>query len=237
MSKRVLANHLIIFFCSEQILLDAHLGNWMYDNSQSLTQFKVKAIDFGAVIDRNIELNIIITLIYKFFEKKSIIDRNEFIKLMDYKPIINITPNQIYKIMKNELMALNCLIKKNQDGRILWQPDSTPPININISDTKVMQIDSCMILIHRIFVISAFIDYFYNNYFYKIKSNQMLIIFNILFRGRCTNLDVMIKYKLGINLINYLNVISSEAKEFTILAYMDIKEYIRSYFDPTPSRK
>jgi hypothetical protein len=70
MSKRVLANYLIIFFRSGQILLDAHLGNWMYDNSQSLSQFKVKAIDFGAVIDRNTELNIIITLIYRFFEKK-----------------------------------------------------------------------------------------------------------------------------------------------------------------------
>jgi hypothetical protein len=236
MSKRVLANYLIIFFRSGQILLDAHLGNWMYDDSQSLSQFKVKAIDFGAVIDRNTELNIIITLIYRFFEKKSIIDINKFIKLMDHKTIINITLIEFFKLIKKEFIDLNCLIKKNQDGRILWQPDSTP-ININISDTKVMQIDSCIILIHRIFVISAFIDYFYNNYFYGIKNNQMLKIFNILFRNRCSNLDDMIKYKLGVNLINYLNVISAEAKEFTILTYMDIKEYIRSYLVPSPSRE
>jgi hypothetical protein len=235
MSKRVLANYIIIFFRSRQILLDAHLGNWMYDNCQSISQFRVKAIDFGRVLDINTAINKIMFLIEKIFEKKQTRYRNQFIELMGFNSIDNITTTQICKIIKNEFIHLNCLIMENSDGKILWQPDCTPPININISSTKVMQIDSCMILIHRILVISAFIDYFYNNYLYSKKNNQMFNIFNILFRLRCTNLDVMIQYKLGINLKKYLDVISSEAKEFTILAYMDIKEYIKSYFEPIPS--
>jgi hypothetical protein len=87
---------------------------------------------------------------------------------------------------------------------------------------------------HRIFVISAFIDYFHNMSKFNKNSCQMFEILNILFRSRCTNLKDMMKYNLRINLVDYLNRISPEAKEFTILSYIDIKEYVKNYLEPTP---
>ena len=236
MSKRVLANSLIIFFRSGIILLDAHLKNWMYDNCQPFNQFKIKAIDFGRVYDRNTDIDKIEIYTRKYFLKESIKKRQNFAVLMDHNSIHVKTVLHISNIMRDELIALNCLIKKNPDGKILWQPDCTPPINITISDTKVMQIDSCMILMHRIFVISAFIDYFHNMSKFGKNTCQMVDIFNILFRSRCSNINDMIKYNLNINLIEYLNYISPEAKEFTILSYMEIKEYVKTYLEPTPSR-
>ena len=42
---------------------------------------------------------------------------------------------------------------------------------------------------------------------------------------------------LGINLENYLNALSkAESKEYTILSYINIKEHIKNYLEPTSSR-
>jgi hypothetical protein len=249
MSKRVFANFIIIFYRSGIILLDAHLKNWMFDNCQYFNQFKVKAIDFGRFIDINTQLNIIEMYSRQYFESAEQDIMQNFAVLMDHDTS-NVTDEDddddyddeyddedVSKMLVDELISLNYLIKSNLYGQILWQSDGAPPINIIISDTKVMQIDSCMILIHRILVLSSYIDYFHNMFKFNKNFGQMKDLFNVLFRNRCDNFEKMMDYNLGINLVNYLNMISPEAKEFTILAYMDIKEYIKNYLEPTLSRR
>jgi hypothetical protein len=237
MAESILTNYLIIFFRSGLILLDAHVRNWMYDNCQQFNQFKVKAIDFGNVVDRNTEIDKIVRYSNNTFSKLSLETIRSFATLMGCDPSNINNVFDAVNIIREEIIFLNCLIKNNPDGKILWQPDGAPPINIIISDTKVMQIDSCMILIHRILVLSAYIGCFYNISENGKQGAQMIYIFNVIFKNRCEDLKQMINFKISNNLTVYLNFLPTGTKEFTISTYMNIKECIKDYLEPTPSRK
>jgi hypothetical protein len=221
MAKRVLANYLILVFRGGIIPLDAHMRNWMYDKEQQITQFRIKAIDFGRVLERRTQLDIINNITRKYFLQHSSTSLSGFVKIMGYKPLSGNYAVGAANIMIREMVELNRIIKYNQNGRILWQPDSFT--SITIKDEKVVQIDSSMMLIHRIFVLCALIDSFYNFVHRKKDYCQMVSIFNVLFRSRCTNPEDMIKWKLGVNLVTYVNKLSKpESKEYTIQSYVSI---------------
>jgi hypothetical protein len=240
MVERILANYCILVFRSGIIPLDAHMRNWMFDNTQQVGQFKVKAIDFGRVLDRRTQLNKIksITHIYLGKYGGGLLQQKlvkKFVRLLGHKTVDKETSIYGAEMMNQEMVALNRIIKYNQNGRILWQPDSSTPITI--SDVQVMQIDSSMKLIHRIFILGALIDSFNNYARFRKEYCQMSSIFNVLFRLRCTNPEDMIKWKLGVNLENYIDALTKpESKEYTIQSYMRIKEYIREYLEPTSLR-
>jgi hypothetical protein len=242
MAERVLANYIILVFRSGLIPLDAHMRNWMYDNTQQVGQFKIKAIDFGRVLDRRTQLDKIKNITRTYFRRydgstriQKIIDFTNII--LDHDSLPENTTENAANAMQSEMIALNRIIKYNQNGRILWQPDSESFIPIEIKEGQVMQIDSSMMLIHRIFVLSALTDSFYNFATYEKRYCQMMNIFNVLFRLRCSNPDDMIQWRLGVNLKNYLDaLIKPESKEYTIESYTRIKEYIREYLEPHSQR-
>ena len=237
MAERILANYCILVFRSGIIPLDAHMRNWMFDNTQQIGQFKVKAIDFGRVLDRRTQLDKITDITRRYFLRHTSSSILGFVEIMGCEPLSDNRAVSASNVMRHEMIVLNRLIKYNQNGRILWEPDSYSYIPIKITDEKMMQIDSSMMLIHRIFVLCALIDSFYNFVNYEKEYCQMMGIFNVLFRNRCTNLDDMRKWHLGINLADYLNaMVKSDSKNQTILSYMRIKEYIRQYLEPTSCR-
>jgi hypothetical protein len=237
MAERVLANYLILFFRGGIIPLDAHMRNWMYDTSQQVDLFKIKAIDFGRVLERRTQLDKITDITRKYFLRHTSSSIRGFVEIMGCEPLSGNQDISASNVMRHEMIVLNRLIKYNQNGRILWEPDSYSYIPIKITDEKMMQIDSSMMLIHRIFVLCALIDSFYNFVNYEKEYCQMVGIFNVLFRKRCTNLDDMRKWHLGINLADYLNAMAKpDSKEQTILSYMRIKEYIQQYLEPTSCR-
>lgn len=237
MAERVLANYVILFFRGGIIPLDAHMRNWMYDESQQVDQFKIKAIDFGRVLERRTRLDKIANITRKYFSRRPSSSVRGFVEILGCEPLSGNHAVSASNVMRREMTALNRLIKYNQDGHILWEPDSDSYTPIKITDEKVMQIDSSMMLIHRIFVLCALIDSFYNFVKYKRENCQMMDIFNVLFRRRCTNPDDMRQWRLGVNLADYLNAITNpESREQTILSYMRIKEYIKRYLEPTLSR-
>jgi hypothetical protein len=240
MAERILANYCILVFRSGIIPLDAHMRNWMFDNTQQVGQFKVKAIDFGRVLYRS-QLDKIknITRIYLGKYGNGLLQQKlvrKFARILGHDSFDEDTAIYGAEMMRLEMVALNRIIKYNQNGRILWQLDSSSFTPITISDEYVIQIDSSMMLIHRIFILGALIDSFYNFARYRKEYCQMSSIFNLLFRSRCTNPEDMIKWHLGVNLENYLATLKPESKEYTIQSYMRIKNYIREYLEPTSQR-
>ena len=237
MAERVLANYLILFFRGGIIPLDAHMRNWMYDNSQQVDPFKIKAIDFGRILERRNQLDKITDITRRYFLRRSSSSISGFVEIMGCAPLSGNQAVSASNVMNREMVILNRLIKYNQNGRILWEPDSHRYTPIKITDEKVMQIDSSMMLMHRIFVLSALIDSFHNFVEYEKEYCQMMGIFNVLFRKRCTNLDDMRKWHLGVNLADYLNaMVKPDSKEQTILSYMRIKKYVQQYLEPTSCR-
>lgn len=242
MAERILANYCILVFRSGIIPLDAHMRNWMFDNTQQIGQFKVKAIDFGRVLERRTQLDKIKSITYTYLGKYGggLLQQKlvkKFARILGHDSVDEDTAIYGAEMMKQEIVALNRIIKYNQNGRILWQADSNSFTPITISDEQVMQIDSSMKLIHRIFILGALIDSFYNYARFRKEYCQMSSIFNVLFRLRCTNPEDMIKWQLGVNLENYLAALTKpESKEYTIQSYMRIKEYIREYLEPTSQR-
>jgi hypothetical protein len=242
MAERILANYCILVFRSGIIPLDAHMRNWMFDNTQQVGQFKVKAIDFGRVLDRRTQLDRIKNITHVYLQRygDGSLQTNllqGFAQILGRDFFDGDTPIYAAKTMIQEMISLNRIIKYNQNGRILWQPDSSSFTPITIRDEQVMQIDSSMKLIHRIFILGALIDSFYNYARFRKEYCQMSSIFNVLFRLRCTNPEDMIKWQLGVNLENYLAALTKpESKEYTIQSYMRIKEYIREYLEPTSQR-
>lgn len=239
MAERILANYCILVFRSGIIPLDAHMRNWMFDNTQQVGQFKVKAIDFGRVLERRIQLDKIKSITYTYLGKYGggLLQQKLVRKiaiLLGHDSIDENTTIYGAELMRQEMVELNRTIKNNQNGRILWQPDNFTWVTTH--DEQVMQIDSSMMLIHRIFVLGALIDSFYNFYRFRKEYCQMSSIFNVLFRLRCTNPEDMIKWRLGINLENYLASLKPESKEYTIQSYMRIKNYIREYLEPNSQR-
>jgi hypothetical protein len=239
-AERILANYCILVFRSGIIPLDAHMRNWMFDNTQQVGQFKVKAIDFGRVLDRRTQLDRIKNITYAYLGKygTGLLQQKlvrKIARLLGHDSIDENTAIYGAEIMRQEMVLLNRIIKNNQNGRILWQPDNF--IWVTTYDEQVMQIDSSMMLIHRIFILGALIDSFYNFARYKKEYCQMVSIFNVLFRLRCTNPEDMIQWRLGVNLENYLDALTKpESKEYTIQSYMRIKNYIREYLEPTSQR-
>ena len=217
--------------------MDKPFRLWHKGAILNLQGCKIKAIDFGRVLERRNQLDKITNISRKYFLRHTSSSILGFVEIMGCEPLSGNRAVSASNVMFREMVVLNRLIKYNQNGRILWEPDSHSYTPIKITDEKVMQIDSSMMLIHRIFVICALIDSFYNFVKYEKEYCQMKVIFNVLFRNRCTNLDDMRKWRLGVNLADYLNaMVKPDSKEQTILSYMRIKEYIQQYLEPTSCR-
>lgn len=250
MSYRALSICVIIFYRIGYIPLDAHLGNWMYDTMQQVDQFKVQAIDFGRVIPRNLPATIesirnfvrgYIRLYTNPAQKALVI--SGLARLLGIDPSTVGTAEICGTIVGEIIVALNKLIRHNQNGSILWNPTGrrfavvTRPAAPS-SPEQTMEVDSCMILIHRILFLIALIDTSFNACTFRNHDFcQLRDIFSSLFGIKCNNLNSMIGDRVYIDLVAYLRAIPNDEERIrTIEAYRRIRDNIGEYLRVTPQR-
>ena len=250
MTYRSLAICVVIFYRIGYIPLDAHLGNWMYDTTQTVDQFKVQAIDFGRVIPRNIPRTIesirnfvrgYIRLYTNPAQKALVI--SGLVRLLGIDPSTVGTAEICGTIVGEIVVALNKLIRRNQNGSILWNPTGrrfavvTRPVAPG-SPQQTMEVDSCMILIHRILFLIALVDGCYNSFTFRNHHFcQLRNLFSSLFGVKCDNLNSMIGDRVYIDLVAYLRAIPNDGERIrTIEAYRRIRDYIGEYLRISPER-
>ena len=252
-TERALVICVIMFYRSGFIPLDAHMGNWMYDISQRFDQFKIRAIDFGRFFFRKGEQNIkqirkVITLYIRQFGG---IGASLAGMLNSFAILLNVEPHKITTALEageqvgESFMDLNKIIKRNQNGYILWNPLNAknqylivvaPATAIHPEQT--MEIDSCMIVIHSILFLIALVDSCYNSVcLLNHHFCQLRNIFSVLFGIKCNNLTEIIRHGVSINLEDYLNSMPDYNERIhTIQIYERIRDYIRGYLRVSDER-
>jgi hypothetical protein len=252
MAYRSLSICVIVFYRIGYIFLDAHLENWMYDKTQTVTvtQFKVQAIDFGRILSRKLahSIDTIRDTIRSYIgmytnpsEKALII--SGLARLLGIDPSTVDTAEICGTKVGEIVIALNKLIRRNQNGSILWNPAGpifsvvTRPARAG-SPEQTMEVDSCMILIHRIIFIIALIDgcfnacMFSNHHFCQLRD-----LFSSLFGTKCNNLYSMIQENVYIDFVSYLKAIPTDRERIrTIEAYRIIRDNIGEYLRVSPER-
>ena len=141
------------------------------------------------------------------------------------------------------MIALNKLIRRNQNGSILWNPIGprfsiiTQPATADSPEQR-MEVDSCMILIHRIIFIIALVDSCYNTHMFKNHHFcQLLDLFAPVFGKKCNNLGSMIGHNVYIDLVFYLKAMPDYSERIsTINSYRKIRDYIGNYLRISPER-
>ena len=218
--------------------LDAHPGNWLCDPRASLIR-QIKEIDFGRVyrinnatnlrhlIDdtkQNIELYIINTFKANEEGKKDFINR--FYVLLGIKDdqlsqylseqnlITKIT--RVKNLFEAEIRSLIDLFRTNEYF-------SKPYISMG-ADERRMNIK----MIHRITLISALIDSFYNCAKYNIQQGQISHIYNIILNISVLNPINILNYPIAIDLDEY-NLIRPDKATILKKTYQRIYDIIYKY--------
>lgn len=252
-NERALVICVIMFYRSGFIPLDAHMGNWMYDVSQPFSQFKVRAIDFGRIFYRKGEKSIkqIKIIIQKYIREFGSIGASLANMLNSFAILLNVEPHKITTALEageqvvETFMDLNKLIKRNQNGSILWHPTNAKNQYLIVvkpatatHPEQTMEIDSCMIIIHSILFLIAIIDSCYNSICLRDHHFcQLRDIFSVLFGIKCNNLTEIIRHSVSINLIDYLNSMPNYNERIhTIQIYARIRDYIREYLHVSDER-
>ena len=252
MTERVLAICVIIFYRTGYIPLDAHLGNWMYDTTQSLEQFKVKGIDFGKVISfRNKEgitniMNYVRTYI-RMLSNNNIAYKNLIIK--KFASILNIPLSRMQTAELSGTMIgeifikLVKLIRRNMNGHLLWHPTGATFQVVTKDATsrlpeETMEVDSCMILIHKILFLISLVDGCFNSVTYNDHHFcQLRDVFSYVYGLKCNNLESMLVNNVYIDLVSYLTSMSNYSKRIeAIQSYARIRDHIGNYLHVSSER-
>lgn len=250
MTYRALAICIVVFYRIGYIPLDAHLGNWMYDKMQLIEQFKLRAIDFGRVLPymgtdaiKYIQKYVrsYIRLYTNPYEKSAIV--TGLATLLGIDPTTMTTAEMSGTVVGEIFKDFTELIRRNQNGSILWNPMGatftvvTQPSGLGFPE-QTMEVDSCMILIHKIIFLVALIDGCYNSSTYRDHHFcQLRDLFSSLFVGKCNNLRSMINHRVHIDFVAYLNAMPEYPERIrTIQIYGRIRDYIGSYLRVSPDR-
>ena len=249
-TERALSICLVVFYRIGYTPLDSHLGNWMYDITQAIDQFKVRAIDFGRVVSHKIPRNIeyIKNNTREYIRSyKNIIQKNAIIA--GFSQLLGITSPRLTTAeacgtkVGEIIIALNKLIRRNLNGHLLWHPTGAIiPIIVKdataSSPVETMNVDSCMILIHKIIFIIAIVDSCFNTLMYNDHHFcQLYEIFFTLFGNKYTNIATMVKNNVYLDLVTYLNSIGDYAERIRIIeTYERIRDYNGSYLRVSPQR-
>ena len=250
MTERALAICVVVFYRIGYIPLDAHLGNWMYDTTQPFDQFKVRAIDFGRVMPHNnpFDLENIRNLL-RTYVRMYTNPAEKVLIIAGVARLLKIPPSTVGSAemcgtkLGEIMIALNKLIRRNQNGSILWNPTGTSisvitqPATADSPEQR-MEVDSCMILIHRIIFLIALVDSCYNTQMFKNHHYcQLRDLFSPVFGKKCNNLGSMIGHHVYIDLVSYLKAMPDYSERIrTIDCYRRIRDYIGSYLRISPER-
>jgi hypothetical protein len=247
--ERSLAVCVIIFYRIGYIPLDAHSGNWMYDITQPVDQFRIRAIDFGRVVSRMTPEGIQKIQAYIANYIRSFVDAGEkrdiirgFFRLLGIDPALATSAYNCAIRLSEIISSLNKLIRRNLNGSILWNP--TGPIipivvgPVGVNPVRIVHIDSCMILNHKNIFIIVLIDScfntisFANHHFCQLGGS----IFT-LFGNNGDNLRRMIRNNIYIDLQSYLNSIPDHRERAHVIrVYTRIRDYIGGYLRISPQR-
>jgi hypothetical protein len=250
MTERVLAICVVVFYRIGYIPLDAHLGNWMYDTTQPFDQFKVRAIDFGRVMPHNnpFDLDNIRNLL-RTYVRMYTNPAEKVLIIAGVARLLKIPPSTVDSAemcgtkLGEIMIALNKLIRRNQNGSILWNPTGTrfsvitQPATADSPEQR-MEVDSCMILIHRIIFIIALVDSCYNTQMFKNHHFcKLRDLFSPVFGKKCNNVGSMIGDNVYIDLVSYLKAMPDHSERIrTIGCYRRIRDYIGNYLRISPQR-
>jgi hypothetical protein len=224
----------------------------MYDTTQSLEQFKIKAIDFGKVISfrgkQGIDtiMNYVRTYI-RVLSNNNMTYKNLIIK--KFATILNIPLSRMHTAelcgtMIGEIFTkLIKLIRRNMNGHLLWHPtgatfqvvtkDAT-----SRSPAETMEVDSCMILIHTILFLISLVDGCFNSITYDNHHFcQLRDSLSYVFGLKCNNLQSMLENNVYIDLVSYLTSMSNYSKRIeAIQSYARIRDYIGNYLHVSSER-
>jgi hypothetical protein len=220
------------------INLDAHAGNWLCDPKASTIR-QIKEIDFGRVYrinntanlknlidDTNQNIEIYITNTFKANEtaKKDFINRFYFALglqeplLNQYVSEQNLTTkiNRLKVLFEAEIRSLINLFRTNEYF-------SKPYISMSV-DERRMNIK----MIHRIILMSALIDSFYNCVKYRIQQGQISHIYNIILNISVLNPFNILNYPIAIDLDEY-NFIRPDKAIILKKTYQRVYDIIYKY--------
>ena len=220
------------------INLDAHAGNWLCDPRASTIR-QIKEIDFGRVYrinnaanlrilidDTNQNIEIYITNTFKSDEKakKEFINRFYFALglqeplLNQYVSEQNITTklNRLKTLFEAEIHSLIDQFRTNEYF-------SKPYISMRVDERK-MNIK----MIHRIILMSALIDSFYNCAKYRIQQGQISHIYNIILNISVLNPYNILNYPIAIDLDEY-NLIRHDKALVLKKTYQRVYDIIYKY--------
>lgn len=252
MTERVLSICVVIFYRMGYIPLDAHLGNWMYDTTQSLEQFKIRAIDFGKVISFRTKegitniMNYVRTYI-RVLSNNDVTYKNliikRFARILNI-PLSKMSTAELSGTMIGEIfLKLVKLIRRNMNGHLLWHPTGATFQVVTKDATsrlpeETMEVDSCMILIHKILFLIALVDGCFNSITYTDHHFcQLRDVFSYVFGLKCNNLQSMLENNVYIDLVSYLTSMSNYSKRIeAIQSYARIRDYIGNYLHVSPER-
>jgi hypothetical protein len=218
--------------------LDAHPGNWLCDPRASMIR-QIKEIDFGRVyrinnatnlrylIDdtkQNIEIYITNTFRTNEAAKKEFINR--FYVLLGIKDelLVRYSSEQnlltkiarLQNLVEAEIRSLIDLFRTNEYF--------SKPYTSMAADERQMNIK----IIHRITLISALVDSFYNCAKYKIQQGQISHIYNIILNISVLNPMNILNYPIAIDLDEY-NLIRPDKATILKKTYQRIYDIIYKY--------
>ena len=218
--------------------LDAHPGNWLCDPKASLIR-QIKEIDFGRVYrinnstniqhlinDTNQNIEIYITNTFQNNEEEKKVFTNNFYVLMgikdeqltQYMSEQNVMTkiNRLKHLFETEIHSIIRLFRTNEYF-------SKPYISMGI-DERRMNIK----MIHRIILISALIDSFYNCAKYQIQQGQISHIYNVILNISVLSPVNILNYPIAIDLDEY-NLIRPDKATILKKTYQRIYDIIYKY--------
>jgi len=239
MTLRVLAIYVVLFFCAGIILLDGHLGNWMYLTEDEwsrrlpieqtlISPFLIRAIDFGRFFHRKkhvVQINETTKQYFQRFSDSRVRRLRQFAQILGVQPDFIRSAQEAGDAVENIFEQLNRSIDQDPRGNILWEG------NTIVHDD--LQIDESMMVIHKILFLGMIIDPFYNTVRLNQEEHrfQMRTIFETVYSGDCHTPINMMNEQLGIDLHVYMSNLVEEDQDEMRVNLQKIKKYIGEYLN------
>ena len=234
----IAAINILSIYRGKMFHLDAHPGNWLCNPKVSILK-QIKEIDFGRVYridsdtnlrhlitdtNRNIEIYIKNNLPHNELTQKDFINRfytlmgvkDEQLKLFIAEQNVDIKINRAQSLFSAEINSLTADFRTNEYF-------SKPYISMSHNERR-MNIK----MIHRIILISALIDSFYNCANYCIYEGQISHIYNIILNIATINPYNILNYPITIDLDEY-NIIRHDKAVRLKKTYQRIYNIIYKY--------
>ena len=234
----IAAINILSIYRGKMFHLDAHPGNWLCKPSAPTLQ-QIKEIDFGRVyrLDNHTNLNHFINDTKQNINiyVRNNIPNNEAVKksfLNTFYVMMEVEPAQLATYTSEQ----NLDIKINNAQRVFETEirniiDTFRSVDLFSQPYIAMSHDERRMnikMIHRLILISALVDSFYNCVKYNIEQGQISHIYNIILNIAVLNPRNILNYPISIDLDNY-NLIRPDKAVILKKTYKRIYDIIYKY--------